>query len=78
MSHDYEYPALKITQKQVDKHLFLCERFNCNVELGDYQLVESESDADQMGAWYGKSRDPNSEKPGIMYIAILPDGSSHS
>jgi len=74
----YEDGILKITQKQIDKHKFLCERFSCNVELRNYQLVESESDADQIGAWYGKPRDPNSEKPGIMYIAILPDGSSHS
>tara|TARA_Y100000310_G_scaffold331036_1_gene403870 strand:+ start:135 stop:401 length:267 start_codon:yes stop_codon:yes gene_type:complete len=74
----YVYPKLKITQKQIDKHNLLCERFKCNVALPlDYEIVEDESDAETMGAWYGMSKDV-SKKPGIMYIAILPDGSSHS
>ena len=77
MSYDnYGYPVMKITQKQVDKHLFLCDKFDSNVELPEYELVEDESEAEMIGAWYGTPTRNN--KPGIMYIGILPDGSSHS
>jgi hypothetical protein len=74
---DYDYPVLKITQKQIDKHNLLCEKFDCKVKLPiGYEIVDDESQADQMGAWYGNST--SDDKPGIMYIGILPDGSSHS
>ena len=77
MSYDnYGYPVMKITQKQVDKHLFLCDKFDSNVELPEYEVVEDESEAEMIGAWYGHATTDN--KPGIMYIGILPDGSSHS
>ncbi len=65
-----------ITEKQVAKHLFLCDRFNSNVQLPDgYVITEDEDEAQSMGAWFGE---PRNDKPGAMYIAILPDGSSHS
>jgi hypothetical protein len=76
VKEEYEPPTMKITQKQVDKHLHLCDKFDCKVELPAYELVEDESEADQIGAWYGRANSNN--KPGIMYIGILPDGSSHS
>ena len=77
MRDEYGYPLMKITQKQVDKHLFLCDKFDCNVELPQHELVTEEKEAQMIGAWYG-TPDPRNNRPGIMYIGIHPDGSSHS
>ena len=74
-SGEYQYPVLKITQKQIEKHIFLCDKFDCSVELPEHLVVADEKEADMMGAWFGE---PRNDKPGAMYIAILPDGSSHS
>ena len=74
-SGEYQYPVLKITRKQIEKHIFLCDKFDCNVELPEHLVVADEKEADTMGAWFGE---PRNDKPGAMYIAILPDGSSHS
>lgn len=67
---------LKLTQKQLDKHIILCDRFDFNTTMAiDYVIVEDEKEADEVGAWYGAPRD---RRPGKQYITILPDGSSHS
>ena len=76
-SGEYQYPVLKITRKQIEKHIFLCDKFDCSVELPEHLVVADEKDAEMMGAWYGTPH-PRNKKPGIMYIGILPDGSSHS
>lgn len=68
--------TLKLTWKQVDKYIDLCERWDEAPQLQDmdYSLVKEEQ-ADSMGGWYG----PGDEyKPGRMYIVIQPDGHSHS
>jgi len=67
---------MKLTWKQVDKYVTLCDKFDepSQLEDIDYVLVR-EQEAEPMGGWYGPGND---KMPGSMYIVILPDGSSHS
>lgn len=67
---------MKLTWKQIDKYVYLCERFKEQSQLGNIEYtIVCEQDAESMGGWYGPGND---KKPGSMYIVILPDGSSHS
>ncbi len=66
--------TLKLTWKQVDKYLNICERWGEEPQLQDmeYSLVKEE-EAQPLGGWFGPGND---KKPGSQYIVIQPDGHS--
>ncbi len=67
--------TLKLTWKQVDKYVTICERWNEEPQLHDieYSLVVKEEEAQPFGSWFGPG---NHKKPGSQYIVIQPDGYS--